>query len=54
MNPTPRFAFDLWADGMGDLYCANDKDLPIGPLARAWHYVRGAALSFLFGWWWWK
>lgn len=50
----PSFAFYLWAGGIGDLHCANDKDLPISKLQRIGHRVRGEVVAFLFGWWWWK
>lgn len=48
----PRWVFELWAQGAGDIICANDYDLPISKLQRLLWRVRGHTLHFLFGWWW--
>jgi hypothetical protein len=50
----PIFAFELWASGVGDLICAEDKELSIHPITRVLWWVRGNVLKFLFGWWWWE
>jgi hypothetical protein len=49
----PRIIFELWAGGMGDLYCADDGELPIHPLRRLFWRVRGEITTRLFGWWRW-
>jgi hypothetical protein len=53
-NPVPRFAFELWASGLGDIYCATDREFPMHSLRRLWWRVRGAMLMFAFGWWDWR
>ena len=52
-TPYPRWVFEAWASGNGDLYCATDKDLPMHPLRRWTWRIRGNIMTTLFSWWWW-
>lgn len=53
IKPFPRLAFELWASGAGDIYCAGDTELPVGNITRIVWLVRGYITCVLFGWWWW-
>ena len=48
----PRWVFEKWAEGAGEIICANDKDLPIPEWQRVFWRIRGNIKQFLFGWWW--
>lgn len=48
-----HLAFKLWCFGLGDVWCANDMDLPIRPVRRTLWRVRGRLLMRAFGWWKW-
>jgi len=50
----PDLVFELWANGIGDIYVAFDKDLPIPLFNRIWYRIRGEILITLFNWWWWS
>ena len=52
-TPKPRFVFTLWAEGIADIQCADDMDLPVNKIIRILWRVRGEITAFLFGWWWW-
>lgn len=55
-NPTPRWAFELWAQGVGDIICSAEsyEIIPISRLIKLWWRIRGEILHFLFGWWWYE
>lgn len=52
IKPFPRFAFEIWADGLANIYIAEDKGIPISKLERKLRLFFGTVESFLFQFWW--
>lgn len=55
MNPWPRWCFNLWCFGAGDLYAVGDpdyeKDFDVPHWRMVFWSIRGNVLMVLFGWW---